>query len=171
MSQRARADALQGTRAGFVSRVTAAVIDVIVVFLALLGGEAMFAAVRAVFGDEPFEFPDVGALESSGLLIGVLVIVLTLTWSGSGRTLGDGIVGLRVVREDGRRLTWARAAVRAVIVVSFHVLAMGWILVSKKNAGIHDLACRTAVVYDWHPRQRHDRAARTPARSESRQTQ
>ena len=34
---------------------------------------------------------------------------------------------------------------------------MGWILVSRRNAGIHDLVCRTAVVYDW-------RARRAPCR-------
>jgi hypothetical protein len=32
------------------------------------------------------------------------------------------------------------------------VVSMLWILVSRKNAGIHDLVCRTTVIYDWRPR-------------------
>ncbi len=170
MSERRRADALQGTRAGFVSRVAAAVIDVLLVFLVLLAGEAMFAAVRAIFGEEDFVMPSVGAFWSSGLLVVILVVVLTFAWSGSGRTVGNGIVGLRVVREDGRSLSWVRALVRAAVVVLFPLLSMLWILVSRKNAGIHDLVCRTAVVYDWRPEPHRERRARVPARSENRRT-
>ena len=170
MTEGGRAHALQGMRAGFISRVVAATVDVVVVFLVLLGGEAMFAAVRAVFGEEEFEFPSVGAVESSGLLLVLLVLVLAFAWSGSGRTLGNGIVGLRVVREDGGHVTWVRAIVRAVVVVVFPVVSMLWILVSKKNAGIHDLVCRTAVVYDWRARRHDERGQRVPARTESRQS-
>jgi len=153
MTERERARALQGTRAGFVSRVAAASVDVLVVFLGLLAGEGVFAAARFVIGDEPFEYPDLGSTANSSLLVLLLVVVLAIAWSGSGRTLGNQLVGLRVIREDGSRLSWLRSAVRALIVVAFHVVAMGWILVSRKNAGLHDLVCRTTVVYDWHPRE------------------
>jgi uncharacterized RDD family membrane protein YckC len=169
VSERDAARALQGTRAGFVSRVVAGTLDVGIVFLLLLGGEALFAAVRAVFGSAPFEFPDAGTAWNSGMLVALLIVVLTLAWSGSGRTLGDSVVGLRVVREEGAHLTWRRAFVRAVIVVLFHVIAMGWILVSRKNAGLHDLACHTAVIYDWRARGHHE-DERVPARSETRRT-
>jgi uncharacterized RDD family membrane protein YckC len=168
VSERRRADALQGTRAGFVSRVVAAVIDVLLVFLLLIGGEAVIGAVRAVFGEEKFAMPSVGAFESSGLLLLLLVIVLTFAWSGSGRTLGNAVVGLRVLREDGRVLSWRRALVRAVVVVIFPLVSMLWILVSRKNAGIHDIVCRTAVVYDWRPERHDGRRARVPARGETR---
>jgi uncharacterized RDD family membrane protein YckC len=167
VSERDAARALQGTRAGFVSRVVAGALDVGIVFLLLLGGEALFAAVRAVFGSDAFEFPDAGTAWNSGMLIALLIVVLTLAWSGSGRTLGDSIVGLRVVREDCSRLSSRRAVVRAVIVVFFHVIAMGWILVSRKNAGLHDLACHTAVIYDWRAGEHHDEH-RAPARTETR---
>ncbi|MFI5047719.1 MAG: RDD family protein [Acidimicrobiia bacterium] len=153
MTERSRARALQGTRAGFVSRVVAASVDVLIVFVALLACEGLFAAARFIIGDSPFEFPDLGATANSSLLVVLLIVVLTIAWSGSGRTLGNTLVGLRVVREDGSTVTWLRSAVRAVVVLAFHVVAMGWILVSKKNAGLHDLVCRTTVVYDWHPRQ------------------
>jgi uncharacterized RDD family membrane protein YckC len=170
VSERRRAAALQGTRAGFVSRVVAGAIDVLLVFLLLIGGEAIFAAVRAIFGEEDFEMPTVGAVQSSGLLLVLLVVVLTFAWSGSGRTLGNGVVGLRVLREDGRSPSWRRAFVRAVVVVIFPVVSMLWILVSRKNAGIHDLVCRTAVVYDWRPQQHDDGRSPALARGETRRT-
>jgi uncharacterized RDD family membrane protein YckC len=62
------------------------------------------------------------------------------------------LVGLRVVTESGAQLRWPRALVRAVVVVGLPILSMGWILVSRKNAGWHDLVARTTVVYDWRPR-------------------
>ena len=170
MTERERARALQGTRAGFVSRVVAATIDVVLVFVVLAIGEGLFAAVRAILGDAEFEFPDLGGVANSGLYLFLLVLVLTLAWSGSGRTVGNSFVGLRVVREDGTTPSWLRSAVRAVVVVAFHVVAMGWILASKKNAGLHDLVCRTAVVYDWRPRERGDgpRVGAAPGGGESR---
>jgi uncharacterized RDD family membrane protein YckC len=165
MTGRERAHALQDTRAGFVSRVVAAAVDVMIVFVLLLAGLAGFAAVRYVIADEPFEYPDLGTVANSTLLFVLLVLVLTLAWSSSGRTLGNNLVGLRVVRENGGEVSWRRALARALIVVIFHVVAMGWILVSKKNAGIHDLVCRTTVIYDWRAR----REPMAPARSDSRQ--
>jgi uncharacterized RDD family membrane protein YckC len=163
MTERDRGRTLQRTRAGFVSRVVAAALDVVIVFLLLLAGEAVVGAARFVLTDEPLELPDAGVEASSTLLLVLLVVVLSVAWSGTGRTIGNNVVGLRVVREDGGALSWPRALVRALVVVMFHVVSMGWILVSRKNAGLHDLVCRTAVVYDWSPR----RAARPSGRTET----
>ena len=154
MTDRARAGALQGTRAGFVSRVTAAVVDVVVVFVALVAAESLYGAARAMLAETSFDLPDLSAVWDSTLYLALLVVVLTIAWSSSGRTVGNGVVGLRVVRDDGSTPSWLRSGVRAVVVVALPVVAMGWILVSRKNAGLHDLVCRTTVVYDWRARQR-----------------
>ena len=82
----------------------------------------------------------------------LLVIVLTLAWSGSGRTLGNAAIGLRVLTDSGNQPSWRRALLRAVVVVYIPLISMLWILVSRKNAGLHDLVCRTAVIYDWGAR-------------------
>jgi uncharacterized RDD family membrane protein YckC len=153
-----RSVALQGSRAGFVSRVTAAAIDVLIVFLAFLLALAGFAVVKYLLSDDPLEMPDPGAVWSSAGLIVLLIVVLTAAWSGPGRTIGNIAVGLRVVTEKGENLRWFRALVRACVVVLFPVLSMAWILVSKKNAGWHDLVARTTVVYDWRPRAQARRA-------------
>jgi uncharacterized RDD family membrane protein YckC len=147
-----RAVALQGRRAGFVSRASAAAIDVLLVFLGFLVALAGYAVIAYLLTDNPLELPDPGAVWSSTGIVVLLIAVLTFAWSGSGRTIGDIAVGLRVVTESGAELRWPRALVRAIVVVGLPVLSMSWILVSKKNAGWHDLVCRTTVVYDWRPR-------------------
>jgi uncharacterized RDD family membrane protein YckC len=147
-----RAVALQGRRAGFVSRASAAAIDVLLVFLGFLVALAGYAVVAYLLTDDPLELPDPGAVWSSTGIVVLLIAVLTFAWSGSGRTIGDVAIGLRVVTESGAELRAPRALVRAIVVVGLPVLSMAWILVSKKNAGWHDLVCRTTVVYDWRPR-------------------
>ena len=148
-TERARARALQGKRAGFVSRVIAATVDVLIVFVLLLLALGAYAVVKYLFTSDPLELPDPGAVWSGVLFSAILVTVLTLAWSGSGRTLGNAAIGLRVLTESGARPTWRRALLRALIVVYIPAISMLWILVSRKNAGLHDLVCRTAVIYDW----------------------
>ncbi|HEY7106812.1 MAG TPA: RDD family protein [Acidimicrobiia bacterium] len=150
--RQARAIALQGTRAGFVSRVVAAAIDVIAVFLLFLIALAAYAVVVYLLTDDPLTLPDPGAVWSSVGMLLLLIAVLTAAWSGPGRTLGDIAIGLRVVTDRGEGLGWFRALVRACVVVGLPLLSMTWILVSRKNAGWHDLVARTTVVYDWRPR-------------------
>jgi uncharacterized RDD family membrane protein YckC len=165
MTERARAAALQGTRAGLVSRTVAGAIDIGVVFAMYWGALIAIAAVEYVLFEDPFEVPKPGAAAGSTTLLALLIVVFTIAWSGSGRTVGNGVVGLRVVTERGTPPGWARALVRACFLVVLVVPAMLWILVSRKNAGLHDLLCRTAVIYDWRPR----REALDPALVQSRQ--
>lgn len=147
-----RALALQGRRAGFVSRVTAAAIDVLIVFVSFFAALAGFAVVRYLLTSDPLDLPDPGAVWSGVGMFVLLVVVLTMFWSASGRTIGDSVVGLRVVAQTGKELRWHRALVRALVVVFLPMVSMAWILVSRKNAGLHDLVCRTTVIYDWRPR-------------------
>jgi uncharacterized RDD family membrane protein YckC len=109
----------------------------------------LIAAAGYLLFDNPFEIPKPGTFRGGFALFVLLVAMFTIAWSGSGRTIGDVVVGLRVVTERGEVLGWKRALVRAVVLVFFIIPATLWILVSRKNAGLHDLACRTAVVYDW----------------------
>jgi uncharacterized RDD family membrane protein YckC len=148
-TQSPRAIAMQGLRAGFVSRVAAAGIDVLIVFLAFLVALAGWAVVVYLVTDEPLDLPDPGAVATGAAMLVLLIIVLTFAWSGSGRTIGNSVVGLRVVTQHGNDCSWRRALVRATVVVVLPVVSMLWILVSRKNAGLHDLVCRTTVIYDW----------------------
>lgn len=152
MSKRERGAELQGTRAGLVSRTVAGGIDILVVFAVYWGALVSIAAVEYVLFDDPFHVPKPGAALGSTTLLALLIVMFTIAWSGSGRTVGNGVVGLRVVTERGATLGWSRALLRAFVLVVIVVPAMLWVLVSRKNAGLHDLVCHTAVVYDWRPR-------------------
>jgi uncharacterized RDD family membrane protein YckC len=156
-TEQARGRELQGTRAGFVTRVLAAAVDVVLVFLLLLAAFGAFGVLEYLVSDQPLDLPDPGAVWSSALFLVILVVVLTEAWSGSGRTIGDALLGLRVVTESGARLSWKRAVARAVLLVIIPVVSMLWILVSRKNAGLHDLVCRTTVIYEWRTHARRSR--------------
>jgi uncharacterized RDD family membrane protein YckC len=70
----------------------------------------------------------------------------------AGRTLGKGLVGVRVVQRDGSVLT-ARAAFWRTVVFPFSGLLLGLgylpILLHREHRALHDLVAGTAVVYDW----------------------
>jgi uncharacterized RDD family membrane protein YckC len=158
MTGRERARELQGRRAGFASRIVAAAIDIGIVFaayeLALVG----WGLVRSLLTEKQFELPTPPTWFSGTMLALLIIAALAIMWSGSGRTLGDSAIGLRVVTERGERLTFPRAVGRAVVLVVLPFISMGWILVSRKNAGLHDLASHTTVIYDWRPRHERLRA-------------
>jgi len=88
----------------------------------------------------------------------VLVGYLTESWTTTGRTYGDRVLGLRVVDRRGRRLRHGRAVLRAMFCT---VLPIGllWVAVSGGRHSIQDLVLRTAVIYDWSPH-KHPQAPR-----------
>ncbi len=142
---------VRGTRAGFVTRVAAGAIDVAValgIYIATLGA---FGVVRYLFTREDLHLPRPDAWVTSVLFSVLLVAILTIAWSASGRTVGDAAVGLRVfgVRQP---ISWPRALLRAAIVLVTSGLSMLTIPFSKRNDALHDMVCGTTVVYEWRPR-------------------
>jgi uncharacterized RDD family membrane protein YckC len=164
-----RAHELQGRRAGFVSRATSGVIVVAVglgIYFAIVVGWGFVKFLASSQSRAKFEVPHPSQGLSVTAVTLIVIVLLAVSWSASGRSFGDSLLGLRVVTERGHRLGVVRAFVRALVLVSFAVPCMAWILVSRKNAGLHDLLCRTTVVYDWKPRRARAEAARpsgTPA--------
>jgi uncharacterized RDD family membrane protein YckC len=147
-----RARELQGRRAGFVSRLAAGAIDAGAIFAMYVGVLAVIAVLRFLLDDEKLHLPRPDPAVSI-IVVGVIaVMVLSTAWSGSGRTLGDDAVGLRVVTASGGELSSRRALARALLVVCTAGLVLLTALVSKRNNGMHDWLCRTAVVYEWRPR-------------------
>ena len=96
--------------------------------------------VAYLFTSDPLDLPDPGAVWSSAAFTVLLVAVLTVAWSGSGRTLGNSVHGAARAHRIGDAAQLAAGAARArSIVVYIPVVSMLWILVSRKNAGLHDL--------------------------------
>ena len=140
----------QGQRAGVVSRVTASIIDVLVVVLILCALYAVVTAVAFLLHPRTFEFP--AGLGWSIPVVGFVVAVpyLTLFWRITGRTYGDKLLGLRVVNHEGQRLHFVGALLRALFCGLFPI-GLLWVAVSPANRSVQDIVLRTSVVYDWLP--------------------
>jgi len=144
----ARARVLQGSRAGFVSRVLAAAVDVAVILLVETAIVAFVALVRWVITAGDFEISQPQGVVARVLTVALAVIYFGYLWTATGRTVGEQVLGLRTVTAYGSRVPWLRAYLRACLVLAFPV-GLLWIVISRKNASVQDLLCRTAVIYDW----------------------
>jgi uncharacterized RDD family membrane protein YckC len=143
-----RIEVLHGTRAGFVSRVIAAATDVAVVVVIETAIFAFLALVRWVVGAGEFQLTPPRGWVAALIGAALPVIYLGYLWATTGRTVGEQILGLRTLTDHGVRVRPLRSYLRAVLAVAFPV-GLLWVLVSRKNASVQDLLCRTAVVYDW----------------------
>lgn len=157
---------LAGQPAGFVSRLVAFVIDVVVISLAFVAMNWLFDAVQSVFGTGimlgriRISLPEFtyGGLQLSGTTL-FWVGYLLLFWTTSGRTVGKAVLGLRVVTRDGQRLSLGRSLLRvAGYVLSAIVFYLGflWAIVDARQRAWHDHLAGTYVVYYWdaHPEER-----------------
>jgi uncharacterized RDD family membrane protein YckC len=143
----------QGTAAGIATRLTANTIDGLVVGMTVVGAYAGIAAVRFVLAPRDFRMPDPSLLWFAIGFFDLLVVYLTAAWWLSGRTLGDHVMGIRVVTGKRSRLRFSRAFGRALLCACFPV-GLLWCAVNRERRAVHDLVLRTSVVYDWLPRPR-----------------
>jgi uncharacterized RDD family membrane protein YckC len=118
-------DELAYPRAGFWERMGAAFLDMVIV--GILGGLA--------------HFPPLSMLIALAYFAGM--------WAWKQTTIGGIVVGLKVVRVDGRPVTFVTALVRAlagvlsVIIVFLGILWIGW---DVEKQGWHDKIAGTVVV-------------------------
>ncbi|MBI1351884.1 MAG: hypothetical protein GC156_12280 [Actinomycetales bacterium] len=146
---------LQGNRAGFVSRAIAACIDVLLIFLVVLGTVAVIWMVSFIV--QPLNaqsdalnlqqrVPRVAVMILYGY--GLNVLYWTVFWATSGRTVGNLVMGLRVVNRKGEHPSWVGAFTRAVFCTVFPI-GLAWSIVSGANRSVQDVVLRTSVIYDW----------------------
>ena len=137
----------QGDRAGLITRLAAGVIDVVAIFLVVIGvalvGWMLSFIVSplnplATTADGMRRFPPVVVLILIGYVLAWLYFMIC--WATSGRTIGNLV--------KGSRLRWPAAALRSVFVVVFPV-GLAWVVVSGANRSVQDLVLRTNVTYDW----------------------
>jgi uncharacterized RDD family membrane protein YckC len=149
VARRPRARELQGRRAGIVSRILADAIDlgaVVVCFVLLLFA---IAVVEYLVTTHPFSLPNLSSGADVLVLFGVQVLYLAAGWSGTTRTVGKEIMGLRVLRTDGHVLSFGHGLVRSLVCSLIGGPLLLWAAVSGRNAALYDHPLRTAVVYDW----------------------
>ena len=147
-----RARAMQGRRAGIVTRLLAGAVDVGVAFVLYTAVLYAYAVIHYLLTSKPLELPTPDTWVRAVVAGAVTFFYLVSAWASTGRTIGSQILGVAVVTDRGGALSTRRAAGRAIVCMLIGGPSLVWILVSRKNAAIHDLLCRTAVVYDWRGR-------------------
>ena len=83
-------------------------------------------------------------------------IYFIFLWTLSGQTVGDAILGIRVVRMDGRPMTIPRSILRFIgYLICFITLGIGFalMLVDNQRQGLHDMLAGTCVIYAWRGEQ------------------
>jgi uncharacterized RDD family membrane protein YckC len=138
----------QGHRAGLVSRFLAAAVDFGVMLMALVAIYAAWATLLFVIDPRGFEFPRPALLGDWLAGMAVLTIYFTASWSTTGRSYGQHLMGLRVVNMHGSRLRVLVALLRALFCVVFPV-GLFWVAVSRENRSLQDIVLRTSVIHDW----------------------
>ena len=144
------AKGFQGLRAGIVSRVAANIVDVIVIVITAFTLYMCVAAGKFMLNPRDFSFP---ALKMGWFVVvcGVLLFLyFAASWATSGRTIGDQLMGLRVVNHRGLILRWTGAVIRAAFCVAFPI-GLFWALISRQNRSVQDVVLRSSVIYDWAP--------------------
>ncbi|MGW5242008.1 RDD family protein [Monashia sp. NPDC004114] len=139
---------VQGHRAGIVTRVLAACVDLAIGILGVAMGYAAVVGFVFVVDPRTFSFIDVPFAVLFAALLGLLIIYLALAWATTGRTYGARLLGLRVVNAHGGRVRPGVALLRAALCVLVP-LVLFWVVVSPENRSAADILFRTSVVYDW----------------------
>lgn len=150
--------ALRGEYAGFVTRLVALLVDIVILTVTVL---ILSASAQIVLGFVAEQFSRseeatalVRAIAAAGLAVLSLLLPPVYTvffWTIIGQTPGKMLLGVRVVRPDGGRLTLRRAFVRYLgyFVSAFLLLGFVWVLVDNRRQGWHDKLARTVVIYTW----------------------
>jgi uncharacterized RDD family membrane protein YckC len=152
-------ETMSGRYAGPVSRLGALALDLFVItstFALLVAGTQFLVDVL---------FNTTVDLEGTWVAaVLILVYGFVYFWFSqalTGRTVSQALVGLKVIRADGKTLSPGAAAIRT-LVLPFSIVLFGvgaiMALVDRQRRALHDLAARSTVVYDWG-----DRPAALPA--------
>jgi uncharacterized RDD family membrane protein YckC len=137
-----------GSPAGVITRGLAAVVDLIVSFVAVGVIYLGLTVVRFVISPRTSHAVRPAAGVGVAVWFAVAVLYLAAGWVVTGRTLGAQLLGLRVVSRTGTSLRPAVALIRAILCVAFPI-GLLWSAASRRNASVQDLLLGTRVRYDW----------------------
>jgi uncharacterized RDD family membrane protein YckC len=161
---------LRGQYAGFVSRAIALIIDLILVVTTQF---IIIAVARLVLNF--FGFDELGqrifepsTSEDSSTLVSILrwlfafigsalllIVYLVFFWTLINQSLGQILMGVRVLRTDGRPMTLI-PSIRRIIGYYLAIIPLGlgflWVLIDDRRQGWHDKLADTVVIYGWDAR-------------------
>lgn len=160
---------LRGHYAGFVSRLLAFAIDLVIILLVQMVVLVGLQLTLSMFGLNDIvreAFSEVGGQTTvwGTVLRWVTLFVqgvaffgiyLIFFWTILGKTIGQAFLGLLVIGTKGQDVTFWMAVRRAIgYYLSFLPLAAGflWILADDRRQGWHDKLAGTVVIYEWNAR-------------------
>ena len=154
--------------AGFFSRTIAFVLDLfLITILGLMSGVVFFIILRLFRYKQVLDCVKslLRVEDQVGQFIGLISPMLFLIvlsyfvffWAFVGYTPGKALLGLRIVRQDGRPISVGRAIPRYLgYWISAIPLFLGfiWILFDRQHEGWHDKLANTPVIYLFseHPK-------------------
>ena len=141
---------LQGRYAGSVSRLVAWLIDLAVSSISLSALIVASVVVFDVINGDRVQLrtpPALGVTATTAWL----ALYLFVSWAVPGRTPGQALLGLHVIRSDGEDLSWPRAAIRVVTFPLSFVLGIGLlgIVLGRRHRAFHDVCADSVVIFDW----------------------
>jgi len=132
------------------SRIAAIIIDSIIILI-VSGIIAIPLGVSATLVSSmgsPMNFAFIGTFAVLNFVLWILYF--TYFEGSSGQTLGKKALGIKVVKETGKKLTYTDAFIRTILriidSIGAYILGLIVILVSQKKQRIGDLAAHTVVV-------------------------
>ena len=158
-----------GYYAGFISRLFAFFIDVVIIGLTLvitawlisLAGnvihlDTIIRLIKDMFAFSGNLLPSFN-WDSFFILLTALYVIgyYVFFWYFTGQTPGKALLGLRVITKDGRRVSPLRGILRYFgYIISTIALFIGffWILLDDRRQGWHDKLAGTFVIYTWEAR-------------------
>jgi len=155
MSRNTEEHILQGRTAGFVTRMFAYVVDVVVLAGIVALGGWIAVLIDTVFQQMGLDLNIDIATIYVFLIPWIFGLYFVVFWSLTGRTIGKWFMGLKVIRLDGNPPTIGRSVIRFVgYGVSAIVFWLGylWVLVDSDRQAWHDHMAKTWVVYDYERR-------------------
>ena len=155
-----------GMYAGFVTRAVAIMIDITLITVAVLAINALLGLPVSFFTG--MNLNNCAQATDSRAVAQAACTAVNLIWVGVallaspiyfitlfatiGQTIGKAVMGIRVVRLDGRAMTFKTGAVRWLgYFVSVITLGLGffWVIVDNRRQGFHDRMANTSVIYAW----------------------
>jgi uncharacterized RDD family membrane protein YckC len=142
---------LGGQYAGAISRAVAFGIDLVIISLTLLVVTALALTVEGFFPGRILAGVRLAITVAAEVVGAVFTIAYPIVfWALLAETPGDMLMGLRIVRTDGKRMNLRCALLRYLgCLLAALPLFLGflWILVDDRRQGWHDKIAGTYVLY------------------------
>ena len=146
----AKANPEVGTPAGFITRLIAISVDFAAIVVAILAAGLMTEIVSLLFPRWP------GLTDALRVAVGAVISIVPAAYfiigtALTGRTIGKGLMGIRIVQTDGRRPSIVRSVGRTLAyLVSLIPAGAGFwaVLLDRDRRGWHDHLAGTRVIHD-----------------------